>query len=926
MESGKTGLLVSRMSNLKPHIHRYVALLCAGLSFLSLWACCPEAARAADTGLKVTGTVVSAGSWTNFTTTFINTSNDQRAWVSGTNSYGVCSTYGFAIPAGAMIDGIEVKLEGREPTAIGSVTFGTSLSWDNGTTWSTEKTGSYNSTTDAVATLGGPSDTWARPWTDTELSDANFQLRVRKTAGLMNLEFDYITVRVYYQVPKTWDGGAGTNNWGDANNWNPDGVPISTDDVSLAGANTIDVNVAGVCNNLTLNNASLLLTVKSGNSLTVSGNFTVTTGTLNTEAAFPAVTGTTTLTAGTVGYTASSGSQTVAVQNYVNLVISGGGTKTLAGTITPSGNLSVNGGMFDLGSFTANRSSAGGTLTVANGATLKIGGTNIFPSNYNTHSISATSTVEYSGTTQSIATLNSSQNYGHLTVSGSATKTLAGTVGVAGDLTLSAGTLDLGSYTVNRTSAGGTLTVSAGATLKIGGTNTFPSNYTTSTLNATSTVEYNGTGAQTVAAQNYGHLTISGARTTNSVTLASSGTIGVAGTLTASATFTSGGYVNTGSTVNFNGSGAQSVNAITYYHLTMSGGSTKTAAGALAVNGDLTIGSSTTFAAGSYTHGVQGNWSNSGSFTAGTSEVQLTGSSGTAISGTNTFSTLTISKSTSSTTVTLSNSASVGTLNMTQGMLQTGANSVTITTDRTGSGIIIGTVTRTHTFAAGTSYAFEGPVTTVTFASSGTLPTSMTITTVLSSPGANQSMDPIPRYYNISQTGGSGFSYTLRLHYEDSEISAPNSETTPPLKLWHRTAVGPDVWERNGASASNTTANWVEASGQTAVGTWTLSSRTVPTMVLTIAQSSTNPKPGATVTYTISYSNTGDGSAGSASITASAPTYTVYDLNSVVLNGVPKTDAADADEVTVIGSAITINLGTVAAGGSGTVTYRVIVQ
>ena len=72
----------------------------------------------------------------------------------------------------------------------------------------------------------------------------------------------------------TWDGGAGTNNWGDANNWNPDLVPTSSNDVSLTGANTIDVNVAGVCNNITLNNASLVLTVKSAYSLTVSGNLT----------------------------------------------------------------------------------------------------------------------------------------------------------------------------------------------------------------------------------------------------------------------------------------------------------------------------------------------------------------------------------------------------------------------------------------------------------------------------------------------------------------------------------------------------------------------------------------------------------------------------------------------------------------------------
>ncbi|MBK8566446.1 MAG: hypothetical protein IPN76_24700 [Saprospiraceae bacterium] len=33
----------------------------------------------------------------------------------------------------------------------------------------------------------------------------------------------------------TWDGGAGTSNWNDANNWNPDGIPSAADDVTISG-------------------------------------------------------------------------------------------------------------------------------------------------------------------------------------------------------------------------------------------------------------------------------------------------------------------------------------------------------------------------------------------------------------------------------------------------------------------------------------------------------------------------------------------------------------------------------------------------------------------------------------------------------------------------------------------------------------------
>jgi uncharacterized repeat protein (TIGR01451 family) len=187
-------------------------------------------------------------------------------------------------------------------------------------------------------------------------------------------------------------------------------------------------------------------------------------------------------------------------------------------------------------------------------------------------------------------------------------------------------------------------------------------------------------------------------------------------------------------------------------------------------------------------------------------------------------------------------------------------------------------------------------------------------------------MEPIDRYYAISQTGGTGFSYTLRLHYEDSEVSAPNSETSPPLKMWRRTSTGPDVWTREGSTSSNTTNNWVEHTGLTNVGTFSLSSRTVADMVLTLSQNATNPIPGQQVTYTLDYANNGDGTSTNTVVTASAPTNTSYVAGQTRLNGVLKTDAADADEVTVSGSTITINLGTVSIGGSGAITYRVVVN
>jgi uncharacterized repeat protein (TIGR01451 family) len=86
------------------------------------------------------------------------------------------------------------------------------------------------------------------------------------------------------------------------------------------------------------------------------------------------------------------------------------------------------------------------------------------------------------------------------------------------------------------------------------------------------------------------------------------------------------------------------------------------------------------------------------------------------------------------------------------------------------------------------------------------------------------------------------------------------------------------------------------------------------------------PVPGATLRYTISYSNTGTGASSASVITDAIPANTNYTANSVVLNSNSKTDIADADEVTVSGGTITVNLGSVAGGASGSFTFDVVIQ
>jgi hypothetical protein len=105
------------------------------------------------------------------------------------------------------------------------------------------------------------------------------------------------------------------------------------------------------------------------------------------------------------------------------------GTLTLGVNSPVESNLTVTSGVFDLSAFTAKRTAAGGTLTVSNGATLRIGGANSLPTNYATHALGTSSTVEYAGALGQTITAT---NYGHLTSSSSGARTLpsSGTVGV----------------------------------------------------------------------------------------------------------------------------------------------------------------------------------------------------------------------------------------------------------------------------------------------------------------------------------------------------------------------------------------------------------------------------------------------------------------------------------------------------------------
>lgn len=268
-----------------------------------------------------------------------------------------------------------------------------------------------------------------------------------------------------------------------------------------------------------------------------------------------------------------------------NVTINNPAGVTLNSNLTVNGDLMIAAGStFTLGTHTVNRGSTGGTLNIGAGATLNIGGTGGFPSSYTTHTISGTSTVVYNGTNQTI----SPESYGNLTFGGTGTKILSsGTTSISGNfvvtgsptvaanggtiqingtgaqsiagttfnnltfngtgtktmtssgtltgnLTITTGTVDLTSYSLDRTTNGGVFSMASGTTLRIGGTAGFPTNFATNTLNAASTVEFYGS-TQAIGAVTYGNLMTSGG--VKSMT----GNASVAGTLTMDS------YINSGS-------------------------------------------------------------------------------------------------------------------------------------------------------------------------------------------------------------------------------------------------------------------------------------------------------------------------------------------------------------------------------------------
>ncbi len=617
-------------------------------------------------------------------------------------------------------------------------------------------------------------------------------------------------------------------------------------------------------NNLTISQA------RTTNDVTfVNGGTVKVAGTLTSTASFTS--GQFVLTGNTIEYNGLS-AQTLdsSFPTYNNLTLN-----NTAGTMGFSG-LTVN-GLLEVKAGTFTSATTYNNVQIDNLATLAGNGSEIDVSgnwtNNGTFTANA-SLVKFNGSgAQSIGGSNPT-TFADLTIANSGnTVSLGINASVAGNLTVSSGTFDLGSFTANRTASGGQISVSNGATLKIGGSNTFPSNYTAHLLGQTSTVDYgnNSNLSQTISAENYGNLTCSG---NGARVLANTGTVGIF------TTFTPGthSYTIAGSTIEYNSTTAPqtlpSSGFNTYNNLTINNtGGGVTGFSGLTVNGLLdvkagTFTSSSTFSnvqidlnatlagTNATTMNVSGDWTNNGgsatSFTANGNTVNFNGAGAQTIGGdtSTTFNNLTINNSVTPVALGIDTTVN-GTLTLTRDL-----NTSTFTLIEpvsapasAGSGDVIGNVKRTNSPSAlptGTVLTFGNPFNTIAFdpATSLTPPTDVTFNLVKAAPG--DFTTAVTRTYTISQTAGVVFFATLQLHYLDAELNGNNEQN---LKLWREDLA---VWNNQGAFNHDPVNNWVRQINVTQLSPWTLAADNTPTAANgdvsgRIADGAGNPVEGAAV-------------------------------------------------------------------------------
>ena len=114
--------------------------------------------------------------------------------------YLVATGFGFAIPAGATINGIVTEVKRSSP--MGTVSDEKVRIVKGGSVGSTDKaSGTSWPTTAAYQSYGSNSDLWGQSWTASDVNASNFGVAIQaQAAGLDTAQVDHVRITIYYSA------------------------------------------------------------------------------------------------------------------------------------------------------------------------------------------------------------------------------------------------------------------------------------------------------------------------------------------------------------------------------------------------------------------------------------------------------------------------------------------------------------------------------------------------------------------------------------------------------------------------------------------------------------------------------------------------------------------------------------------------------
>jgi hypothetical protein len=445
-----------------------------------------------------------------------------------------------------------------------------------------------------------------------------------------------------WNLQTTW-GAAGTGCVGPAG-----GIPGAADTVTVPTTFTVTVTAAAAATSLTINGTG---SVVNNNTLTISGALAGTGGLTNgTAASVLNIGGNSTLTTltataagNTVNYTGAA--QTAKVTTYSNLTLSGSLAKTFATTPTVNGVLSMEG--------TATVTATVGVVTYGANATLQYNKPAAYTATAEEWITPFAATGGVIIANIGAITLNVAKVFNAsvpLTINSGATLA-TGNLGITfgGNFVNNGGTFTAGSSpivianTMVAQSIAGFTTTGLVSMTKTAGMATFTGNVSGAGLTN------NGAGGTLNLGAGLTHTFTGVVTLTNGTLNGGSSTLNENATSATAWNGTGTNFTASTGTVVFGAAGNQTLSTTsTFNNLTFSGSGTKTpAAGTYTIAGNFTVNSGVTYAGNTNNPAVNlaGNFSNSGTFTAGTGTITFNGTNST-LGGTaaTTFNNLTINK------------------------------------------------------------------------------------------------------------------------------------------------------------------------------------------------------------------------------------------------------------------------------------------